>query len=268
MVRLIVKPPLADHKIGPRLADALDHVREVFGLRRLELFEVLRCLDVQLVLGLRLGGFKWAGEDADFGVSDLFRHLGVARVFVNHNPLDQFGLLQSPSGLSFDLDQIEVHVPSLPVCHGQHSVHSDLGDLELSGRDHLGPQGSHGGLQKSVVIREHILLDRDLVHSLQRTLTGQFVSISYTQRVHSLLKQGGCLLEKSPCDDHHSRRAVSDFVVLGLGQLHQETPALVLDLHFVHNSCAIVCHGDVSVRADNNLVHPLGSQGGLQSVCN
>jgi len=91
---LVIKAPLADLQVLAAVFDEFDLVHEVvlLGLMQLPIF--FRTADVEFVLGLGLRGLEGAGEDLDLLVLHFLGHLGVLEVLVDHNSLDQLGLLQ------------------------------------------------------------------------------------------------------------------------------------------------------------------------------
>lgn len=60
--------------------------------------------DVDVVLGLGLGGLERAGKQADFSILDLLNHLRMADFLVDENSLDQSCVLDAAAGLGLDFD--------------------------------------------------------------------------------------------------------------------------------------------------------------------
>ena len=81
---------------GPHL---FDHVEEVLLLRRLHLVVGGHRLQLELVFGFGLGRLKGASQHAKLRVLDVFNHLRVRHVFVDHDAFDQFGVLQAATNL-------------------------------------------------------------------------------------------------------------------------------------------------------------------------
>ena len=68
MVCLVIKAPLTDGQGGPGVLHLLHHGLEALLLILPELLVILHIADVQLVLGLWLGGLKWTGQDSNFNI--------------------------------------------------------------------------------------------------------------------------------------------------------------------------------------------------------
>lgn len=63
-----------------------------------------------------------------------------------------------------------------------------------------------------------------------------------------------CLDVESGARTNDASGAVTNLVVLALGELYEEFCDLMLDLHLTENGCAVVCDGDVSVWGDEDFV--------------
>ncbi len=73
MIGLVVEAPLADGQSGSCGLNLADHFVKLLGLVLSKLAVVLHAGHVQLVLGLWLWRFKWAGQDSDFNVAKFLR---------------------------------------------------------------------------------------------------------------------------------------------------------------------------------------------------
>lgn len=169
MVGFVIESPLTHDDVGSRVLASLDLVLEVLLFLGVELVVVLSTGDVEVVLGLGLGGLEWAGQDEDLGVLDLLSHLGVGDILVHEDTVDESGVLETSSSLSGDLDEIEVDVPSLEVSDGEDGIDGDSGQLALVLIDDLGSEGDHGSLDQSLVV---ILIDIDLLRDLSESING------------------------------------------------------------------------------------------------
>lgn len=67
------------------------------------------------MLGLGFRRLKGACEDGDLRVSDNLGHLRMTELLVNHNALDELGVLQLSANLALHLNQIEVDVLGMPA---------------------------------------------------------------------------------------------------------------------------------------------------------
>mmetsp|Transcript_10824 Transcript_10824/g.10944 ORF Transcript_10824/g.10944 Transcript_10824/m.10944 type:complete len:229 (+) Transcript_10824:447-1133(+) len=137
VVRLIIKAPLTQNYVGSRIFDHLDHVSEVFLLKLIQLIVVFHRFDLQTMLSFWLGGLEGAGEDADFGIIDLFDHLGVGEVLINYDSVDEGRVLQGPASLGNYLNMLKVNILPFQICHSEDSLHSDVCELLLALADHL-----------------------------------------------------------------------------------------------------------------------------------
>lgn len=81
----------------------LDHIKEVLLLCRLERLKLLHSVDVHLVLCLWLWRLKRTGEDCNIGIMKDLGHLGVTHVLVDHNAIDQCGVLKLSANFPIDL---------------------------------------------------------------------------------------------------------------------------------------------------------------------
>ena len=115
MVGLVVETPLADGQVRAGILYLLDHLDELLALVRLQLLELLDAADLELVLGLGLGGLKGARQDGDLGVAHLGGHLGVREVLVDDDALDEDGVLKGAADLAVNLDQLKVNILALKI---------------------------------------------------------------------------------------------------------------------------------------------------------
>jgi hypothetical protein len=77
VVGFVVETPLTQDEIGSRCFHLVHHVNKVLLFGSCQLVIVFDAGNFQLVFGLRLGWLKGTGQDAQFGVPDLFRHVGM-----------------------------------------------------------------------------------------------------------------------------------------------------------------------------------------------
>jgi len=67
--------------------------------------------------------------------------------------------------------------------------------------------------------------------------------------VDSFVKKLLSLLKKCTSEDDNTSGAISDFIVLRLGELDQKSGSLMLHFHFLDNSGTVVCDNDIAIRA-------------------
>lgn len=269
MVGLVVETPLADGQVGARGLYLLNHLDELLALVRLQFLELFDARDVEPVLGLGLWWLERACEDGDLGVSHLGRHLGVREVLVDNDTLDEKGILQSATDLSIHLDELKVDVLAFEIGDREDSVHGDVRKLIVRLGHDLAAQARPGNLDQvgSLLLAEldHI---RDLVKLGNGDVAGLVVSIGDPDGVDSLVDELGGLLQEGASKNHNTGGAVTDLVVLRLGELYQQLGDVVRDLHLLQNGCAIVCYCDVAVGGNEDLVEAARPKGGLDDVRN
>lgn len=241
VVGLVIETPLADNKIGPSVLEVLDHLSELVPLVILELLELLDRSNVELVLGLRLWRFEGAGQDGQLGILYLIRHLGVGEILVDDNTLHEQRILKRTSDLAVHLDQFEVDVLALKVRNREHGIDSNLGELVVRLGDtvkqsekttcrptmlmfnlHLAAQAGLGNLEKVAGIVEcEGNFVADLVQLCHGDLARLVITVGYPNRVDTLVNQLRSLLQHGRRQNHHTRCAITDFLVLGFRKLDQ-----------------------------------------------
>lgn len=215
MVGLVVETPLAKHHIGTGILHALNHVREVVLLHLLEFLVVCDRLDLNSVLRLGLWWFEGAGEDADTSILGFFTHLGVREVLVYYDALNELGVLDGAARLGNNLNQVEVHVTPLQICHVQYRAHCEVSKVLLALAYYLGAQGRGGALpQEIVVVFANIELFRDLVKAACCNFTSLLEPVRNFERVNSLVKKLLCLLEDRAREHDHSCGSIANFIIL------------------------------------------------------
>lgn len=255
VVGFVVETPLADDDVGARVLDLVDHLGELVGLVVLQLLELLDRGDVELVLGLGLRGLEGACEDGEFGVLDLGGHLGMREVLVYYDALDEQCVLERSSDLAIHLDQLEVDVLALEICNGENGIDGDVGKLVVRLGDDLGAQTCLCDLEQLLgVLLGEVDLVTDLVEAGHGDLAGLVVAVCYPDGVDTLINEVCGLAEQCACQHYNTCCAVTNLVILGLGQLNEQLCDVVRDLHLGKNGGAVVCYGDVAVGGDEDLV--------------
>ena len=67
------------------------------------------------MLGLGLGRFEGASQNADLSVLDALGHLGMREVLINNDTSNEGCVLQAATGLGNNLNVIEVDVSALEI---------------------------------------------------------------------------------------------------------------------------------------------------------
>ena len=98
-----------------------------------------------------------------------------------------------------------------------------------------------------------ILLDVNLLldslDALGGDIAGALEAVGDLERVDALIEKSLGLIKKGASEHGDTSGAVTDLVVLRLRELNEEARSLVLHLHLLENSRAVVCHDHVAVRA-------------------
>jgi hypothetical protein len=103
MVGLVVKAPLRDHKTRARVFARFDHGVKVVALLFLQRLEFFDAVDLNFMLGLGFRGLKGAGQDGDLDVFQLFWHLRVRKVLVEHDAAHQARVVHRAARFSLEL---------------------------------------------------------------------------------------------------------------------------------------------------------------------
>lgn len=267
MVSLVVKSPLADDQIGTSSLDLGHHVLKGLLLVCLQLSELVDGANIELVLGLGLGGLEGARQNGNLDVGDVSGHLGVRHVLVQNHSSHKLGVFEGSSDLAIDLNELKVHVLSVEVGHSQNSVHGNVCE-EIVGLGHnLGAQGGLGGLDESRLVNVRYRHGvGNLLESLHGNLGGLVETVGNSNGVDTLLDKLVGLVKQSSGQNHNTGGSVSDLVILRPTELDQKSCNLVLNLHLAHDGGSVVGDGNVSIRRNENLVQSSGTQGGLDDI--
>jgi len=167
------------------------------------------------VLGLWLRRLEWAGKNDDLGIVNLFLHLGMRKVLVNNDTLNERGVLDGSAGLGDDLDEVKVHILPLDVGDVEHGLDGEISEVVLTLAHDLGAEGCGSALsQELVVILCNVQLFSDVVYLICCNVASAFESIGDFERVDTLVKELLCLLEDSTSENDDSGGSVSNFVIL------------------------------------------------------
>lgn len=255
VVGLVVEAPLADDDVGAGVLDLIDHLGELVGLVALELLELFDRGNIELVLGLGLRGLEGACEDGELGVADLGGHLGMGKVLVYYDALDQQCVLEGTADLAVDLDELKVDVLAVKVCDGQDGIDGDVGELVVGLGDNLASQTGPGDAEQLLgVVLCEVDLVADFVEAGDGDLAGLVVAVCDADGVDALVNEVGGLAEQGAGEDDDAGGAVADLIVLGLGELDEQLGDVVGDFHLGEDGGAVICDGDVAVGGDEDLV--------------
>ena len=138
MIGLIVKAPLAEDNVGSRLLDLFDHIHKVLLLLISQLGVILGIGYVEVVFCLGLGSLKWTRDNGNLGIGDDFIHLRMRELLIDEDSLDQLGLLERPSSLTDDLNQLQIDLLSVHIGHRENGIDCHLGEMILATGDNFG----------------------------------------------------------------------------------------------------------------------------------
>jgi hypothetical protein len=117
--------------------------------------------------------------------------------------------------------------------------------------DDLGAESSDGALAKELVV---VLLNVDLLlngfNSLHSNIACALETISDLERVNALVEELLSLVEEGTGKNYDTGSTITDFVILRLRKLDEEAGSLVLNLHLLDNSGAIIGNDNITIRAE------------------
>ena len=179
-------------------------------------------------------------------------------VLVEDDAVDQHGVFELAANLPLNLDEVEVHVPSLEVRHGHHGLDADLRHLALASVDNLGRQRGHARADEWLRVGCGKLKRlRDALELGDGHLARHLEALRDSQRVDAAVQEHLGLLKEGTREHHHAGGPVADLVILRSRELHEQLADLVLHLHLLQDGGAVVGDGDVAVAALEDLVHTL-----------
>ena len=228
--------------------------------------------------------FEFEVEGQDFRVDELFRLLfepGVRKGLFERDAADEERLFHAASGHFFDPDQGGVERSRVEGLDGV----DDHGREEGLGRvDQLGRHGGRGALEQQrpevsaragtgsassfESLRRGTPLfvggvdgDCELVDALDGESGGGAVALDDDVRADAVLDKLLCLAEEFGREQHDRGGSVSDFGVLGAGDIDQGLGGGVDDVEQAEDGRAVVRDGRVAVGADDELVHAARAEG-------
>jgi len=146
----------------------------------------------------------------------------MGEILVKDDAGNEGGVFQATAGLGNDLDVVKVDVLPLEVGYGEHCLDCDVRHQVLALAHHLGAKGGSGALlQELVVVLSNVNLFLDFFNSFDGYVAGLFKAISNLKGVDAFVKEFLGLFEQGSGDDNDTGCAVSDLIVLRLGQFYQ-----------------------------------------------
>lgn len=156
----------------------VDHIGKVLLFQLVKLPEGFCACDVQVVLGLRFGGFEGTGKNGDLGFFYLLGHLRMGEILINQDTINQLGILHTSTCFPLHLDKVEVNILSGKVSNTKDSLNSNLSQLLFILAHNLRPQTNHSSINKfSIVLIIKFDLLCNSVQMLESDLDGHIVPI-------------------------------------------------------------------------------------------
>ena len=141
--------------------------------------------------------------------------------------------------------------------------------MVLALADNLGAESSNGALAEELVV---VLLDvnllLDLTNSLGGNIASLFKAVSDLEGMDTLVEEFLGLVEEGASKDDDTGGSITDLIVLRLGELDEETSSLVLNLHLLNDCGTVIGNDNITVGADEHLVHSLGAKRGSHELGN
>ena len=185
----------------------------------MEFLIVLNSLDFETVLGLWLWWFKGASKDNNLCVVNFLLHLGVRKVFVDNDSLDELGVLNGSTSLSNNFDKVEVDVLTFEVRNVENCSDCKICEMVLALAYYFGAEGSSGALAEIlVVVFRNIKVLLDFIDLLDSNLASLFKAVCDFKWVDTLVEKLLGLFENCSCKDNDTGGAISNLIVLRRGE--------------------------------------------------
>jgi hypothetical protein len=129
----------------------------------------------------------------------------------------------------------------------EHGIDDHLGEELLILGNNLGVQRGLSALDQEISLLFLALvcdLDGDLLDSLEALSASLSVSLDDDLGVHAFLNEGLGLLQKLSGGDDDRGGSISDFVVLGSGNIHKGLSGWMNNIEEANQSSAIIRDGD------------------------
>lgn len=129
------------------------------------------------------------------------------------------------------------------------------------GGESAGALAGHAGFGD---LLEYVVVDFGFLYllgdGLEGDLGGFVIAFDNRRRVDVLFDQVLGLAEKVASDDSGRRRAVTDFLFLGVGDFDDHLGRRMLDIHLLEDGCAVVGDDDFTARVDEHFIHSAGAE--------
>ena len=247
---------LGENNVGSGLDDLLELVVDdlPFGINNL--LEIIRVGKSDLsgvLLGLKLK-LEVKGDDLGLverlgGLLETSVREGLSEA--NTHDKERVGDRATSDHLDSNVFFVEVFI------NGHDGIDDHGGEESLLLGDNLGVEGSLGALLEELTLLSGSLvadLDGDFLDAIQAHLEGLSVTSNDDGRVHAFLDEGLGLTEELSGGEHDGSGAITDLVVLGLGDVDESLGGGVNDIKKSNKGGAIVGDGNATSVMDK-LVH-------------
>ncbi len=103
MVAFVIETPLADNDIGTRVFASFNFIDEVLLLCVIESSIISGVCNIDVVFGAWFRRLKWAIEDKDLGILNLFDHLRMREILIDDDSINQLSVFDASASLTGDL---------------------------------------------------------------------------------------------------------------------------------------------------------------------
>lgn len=270
MLSKIADTLLGDDNIRVMLEDVSANLSDFVDLLLESVNHVGLLGHLHVSLGLSLLVLKRAVEQEDSWVADFSAHLWVGDVFIEHYTIKNGALVKHASrnlldlGITLDLE-VELGGALDSLHDGSAGLESEVGDQASPTSSELSTD-ARGQSFLDIVIVVDVDWDGDLVDNLEGVFESLVVRSDDDGWVDLVLDEwtGGLHHLTGKADDGGG--AVSDFLVLGAGQLNHRLGSWVLAVDLSEDGIAVVGHNDTSHRIEKHLEHRAWAEGGGHDI--
>ncbi len=231
VLRDVVDALLAEEDVCTACNDLVDDALDHPLLFVEEHLELVRTCYADLCVDLGFLELDSSVQEQNLCVLDNAGHAGVHALFIDDHTLNDLGVLDGTTDLLLDLHKIGVD-GAIGVCNHCDRPDNEIGEFILCGLGTLAGHGSIGDLFE----HRHVIgfdVDGDLVEDLLCLVSCHAVAVGDNCRMHILVKEVLSTLQELACDNHCGCGAVTDFVILSLGDLDHHLCGGVFDIHLL-----------------------------------
>ena len=85
--------------------------------------------------------------------------------------------------------------------------------------------------------------------------------------MYAFVQKSLSVLQKTACKYDNASCAITNLIILALGQVHQQASNMIVYLHPLQDCCSIVGDRQFTVARDKDLIHPPGPKRCSKSIC-